>query len=290
MVDFAKLLKEKQTMARDKERKRKREDEDEETSASDIGKELQELESAWSEAEVQEGFGDLPDDTYQMKVTKAYLNKSKSSGRLQLTVEFTVATGKFKNRKKWSHLGIVDAQSLGFVKTLFARLKLDPPKKLAELNDEETLEKLLDITCECSVKTRGDFQNVYVNKLIDLDEEAEDADDWEPSNRSKKSKDEDEGDDEDEKPKKKRADDADEEGDEDEKPRKRDREEEDEDDEPPKKKSRRDEEDEDEDDEPKKKSKSEDEDEEDEDERPKKKRRDEDEDAEDDRPRKKSKF
>lgn len=253
-------------MARDKEKKRKREDEEpEETSAEDIGKELQELESAWSEAEVQEGFGDLPDDTYQMKVTKAYLNKSKSSGRLQLTVEFTVATGKFKNRKKWSHYGIVDAQSLGFVKTLFARLKLDPPKKLAELNDEETLEKLLDITCECSVKTRGDFQNVYVNKPIDLDEaETEDADDWEPSNRSKKSKNEE---DEDDEPKKKSK--RDEEEDEDDEPRKKrkDEEEDEEDDEPPTKK-KRDEEEEDEDEPPKKKSRRDDNDE---DEKPKKK-------------------
>jgi len=285
MVDFAKRLKEKRQMARDKERKGRRRDEGDEDkgdSAEDIEKDLGELESAWSETEAQEGFGDIPDDTYQAKITGANINRSKSSKRLQLTVEFTIMAGKYKNRKKWSHYGLETPENLGWVKGLFARLKIDPPKKLGMLT--EACEQLIGTTCEISVKTRGEFQNVYVQKPIDIDDAPEDADDWEPSDRSKKSKDRDDDDDDDDR-KKSKKDDADDDDDDDHSSKSKRRDDDDDDEDKPKKKSR-DEDDgdgDDDDDDARSKSKKDDDDDDDDRKSSKSKRDDDDDDEGDDR-------
>lgn len=280
-------------MARDKERRpKRRDDEDRGGNEEDIEKDLADLESAWEESEAQEGFGDIPDDTYQAKITGANINRSKSSNRLQLTVEFTIMVGKYRNRKKWSHYGLETPENLGWVKGLFARLKIDPPKKLSML--AEACEQLVNATCEISVKTRGDFQNVYVQKPIDIDETVEDADDWEPSDRSKKGKDRGD-DDDDDKPRKGRDDDDDDDADD--KPKSKKREDDDDDDDKSAKSKRRD--DDDDDDDRGNKSKRRDDDDDDDaddaddddkgDDRPKKRSKDDDDD--DERPAKrKSKF
>ena len=175
-------------MAREQDRKnRKRKDEDEDAKPVDVESELEELEGAWDEAEDKgDSFGDIPDDKYQSKVSGARIVKSQSSGRMQIAWEFTIISGEYKNRKKWAYDGIETKENLDYVKTRLARLKLNIPKKIKDL--PEVLEAAIGLTCEIQVKTRGDFQNVYVNKLIDVDDadtgNAAD-DDWDAADRSK---------------------------------------------------------------------------------------------------------
>ncbi len=288
-------------MARDPERKKRKREDDEEVKPINVEDELAELEGAWDESEDKgDTFGDIPDNRYQTKVTKVEIAKSQSSGRLQIAWEFTIMTGEFKNRKKWAYDGLETKENFDYVKTRLARLGINVKKK--KIQDlPELLEACVGLTCEVQVKTRGDFQNVYVNKLIDIDAEGDgggDEDDWKPSKRSKDT-DEDAEDDE---PKKKSRRDDDDDADEDE-PKKKSKSDEDEDDDAdedrPAKKSKREEADEDgDDDEPpaKKKAKASDDDDDadEDDDRPakKSKSKDEDDDAdEDDEPRrKKSKF
>lgn len=254
-------------MARDKDsRKKRRDDEEVENEPVNIEEELADLESAWDEAEEKSG-GEITDGTYQARVTGAKIGKSKASGRLQVAWEFTIISGEFKNRKAWTYSGLETKENLGWLKTMLARLKLSIPKKLTDL--PEILEAAIGLTAEIRLKTKGDFQNLHVQKLIDVDgEEVENGgDDWEPSDRSKgkgdkkKSRDEDEDedsdeDDEDTKAVKRRAKQEDDREDEAEES------DEDDDDEPKKGKSKKskdeddeDEDDADEDDEPKSKSK-----------------------------------
>lgn len=292
-------------MARDPERKKKRRDEDdaEEARPVNIEAELKELESAWSEAEDRgDQFGDIPDGTYQVKITKATINKSQSSKRLQISWEFTIISGDLKNRKKFAHDGLETKENMDYVKTRLARLGVDVEgTKLGDM--PEILESVIGKTCEIKVKTRGDFQNAYVQKLIELeegdedetdevDEDApkkkrkvsEDDEEWAPSERSKSKKDADEDEDEDDEPKKKSKSEDDDESEDDEDepaPKKKskreepedDDEESDEDDEPAPKKKSRDADDEDEDEAPKKKSKKSEDDDEDDDEAPVKKKK-----------------
>jgi hypothetical protein len=289
MVDFRKRLEE-ERMARDPDRKKKSRREDEEDAKPvDVEAELKELESAWDEAEDKgDSFGDIPDDVYQAKVSKATIGKSQSSGRMQVAFEFTIISGEFKNRKKWAYDGLETKENMDYLKTRLARLGVDVKKlKISDL--PEALESILGTTCEIKVKTRGDFQNTYVQKQIDVDDvedggDSDDEKDWKPSKRSR-------DEDEDDEPKKKSKRDEDESDDaDDDEPKKksRDEDEADEDDEP-KKKSRRDEDEDEDDDKPKKKSKDEDEDDDADDEKPAKKSKDEDEDEDDDEPKKKAK-
>lgn len=254
-------------MARDPDRKKKRRDEDDdrEEKPVNVEEELQELEGAWDEAEDKgDSFGDIPDDRYQAKVTGARIGKSKSSNRIQIAWEFTIISGEYKNRKKWAYDGLETKENLDYVKTRLARLKVKIPKKISDGGLAEALEACIGLTCEIQVKTRGDFQNVYVNKLIDVDsDDVQDADDWKPSKRSR-------DDDDDDKPKKSRDDDDDE-------PKKKSRDDDDDDDRKERSKRR----DDDDDDAPRKRSRDDDDD----DDKPRKRRDDDD----DDRPRK-SKF
>src|SRR6185503_6073096 len=97
------------------------------------------------------------------------------SGRLQVSFQFVILSGEYKNRKLWSHQGLETAENMGWFKAMLAKLELKIPKKLKDLPD--ILEEAIDLTCEVTVKTRGEYQNVYVNKLIDPDEDVEEDED-----------------------------------------------------------------------------------------------------------------
>jgi len=148
------------------------------SSGGDIEDELAELEDQWDDAEEME-FGDVPDGRYQASVTGVEVAHSKSSGRLQINVEFTILSGEFRNRKLFEHWGLDTPEGISWAKTYLARMGLTCSMK--ELADK--LEELKGTAVEVNVKTKGDFQNVRPTKEIEAPEEgaaAPDVSDFDP--------------------------------------------------------------------------------------------------------------
>lgn len=172
-----------------KEKKRRDEDEDEEEEQGkkrSVKKALKRIDD-WDDTE-EMSFEDVPDGKYQVRIEAARLNTSKSSGRLQVSMEFTVLTGKFKGRKLFAHYGLDTPDNRGYFRTYLARMGIEwPDKDVLEGALEELVEKLAKV----SVKTRGEFQNVRIEGAIDeedVEEEPEEEDTDEDESKSSKKK------------------------------------------------------------------------------------------------------
>lgn len=134
---------------------------------------------AWRKAEAKEGRSPVEDGTYLARIKSATLNESKTSGREQVTIEFEVLDGGMEGRHIWNHMGLDTDEGFEWFKGLLNTLEVEIPGDISELPD--TLEELKGIGCEITVKTKNEFQNVYVNELAEItedgDEEEEAADD-----------------------------------------------------------------------------------------------------------------
>jgi hypothetical protein len=229
------------------------------------------------------GFAEYDDGKYRFQLRKAEAGKSNSSNRPQVIMTWKFLDGDYKGQLYKSYRGIQNADD-------FYYLFLDMKRLGYEIDDPADLPELLETLSKDKPKvsgglvTKGEYQNLRINKLIDGDEdeddEEDDDDDKPKKKKGKKSKDDDDDDDADE------DEDGDDDDEEEEKPKRKgkkksksddedDEEEEDDDDDEDEKPSRRrkskkkKDEDEDEEDED---SDDEDEDEEEE-EKPKKKRK-----------------
>lgn len=153
-------------------------------------------------------FTELPDGRYLARLTKAEVTESKSSGRLQVAWTYKIAEGEYEGDTKMDFDGIETADNLTFLARKLRRFGFtslpDDLEEVIQLLEELGKRKPL---CKISLKTRGEFQNVYVDKAIDADDEDEaledasaDADEAEDEDEESEDEAEDdaEGEDEDE--------------------------------------------------------------------------------------------
>jgi hypothetical protein len=163
-------------------KKKKQVEETEDTGVKDIDAALAALDDEdWADTEEQ-GFSEVPDGNYIVKINKAVINNAKSSGRLQVSWEMTVvceadgSDSEFKGRKIFKHDGINNSDARGWFKSGLARLGVMWPKKAAKL--PKTLEELIDTHAEIKVKTKEESDFVAKNFVRAVDEsEIPDADD-----------------------------------------------------------------------------------------------------------------
>jgi len=120
------------------------------------------------------GFTDIPDGRYLARLMKTEVTESKSSGRLQVAWSYKVVEGDFENEMKISFDGIETAQNLAFLARAMKRFGFtslpDDLDEVIALLEELSKRKPL---CRITLKTRGEFQNVYVDKVFDPDDESE---------------------------------------------------------------------------------------------------------------------
>lgn len=251
----------------------------------DLDRYLSKTKSKWKEAaerakENKGGFAEFDDGKYVMRLVKAEANKSQA-GRPQVVSSWKFMDGDYKGQVYKSYRGIDSADNMYYFLLDAKRLGYDIDE--FETSDLPDLLKQMSKdkpTISASLRSKGEYQNVLINKILDeddLDEDDEDDEDDDEPKKKKKSKKRDDDEDEDDED----SDDEDDDEEEDEKPRRKKKSKKDEDDED----EEEDEEEEDDEDEKprrkKKASKSDDDDEDDEDE--------EDEDDEDDEPKRKKK-
>ena len=108
-------------------------------------------------------FDDVPDGKYQVRVMKAQLTESRK-GDPMLKWDLVVLSGPHAGRHIFKN-AVVTRDSIPFVKGDLKTLGLELPR-FSDLPAH--LDKLLDKTIEITKRTKGEFANVYFNRLIEL--------------------------------------------------------------------------------------------------------------------------
>ena len=139
-----------------------------EHGVKDISAALAELEQGWEDTEEQ-SFGDIPDGKYAVRIDEANINHSKSSGRLQVSFQMTIAEGDHRGRKLFKHDGLDTEQGRSFMRTSLARLGYEWPVDPKAL--PETLQSIVGSAAQVTARTKAgsDIQNVYFDKALDAD-------------------------------------------------------------------------------------------------------------------------
>jgi len=110
-------------------------------------------------------FDEIPDGKYNVNVDKVELSESKA-GKPMLKWTFKIIAGDFKGRKMWKY-NMIEAEKLSWLKKDLAKAGM----KLAKLSElEGQLESLLDTKLEITKKTKNDFDAIYINAKIEIDD------------------------------------------------------------------------------------------------------------------------
>ena len=108
-------------------------------------------------------FDEVPDGKYQVRIMKAQLAKS-SKGDPMIKWDLVALSGPHAGRHIFKN-SVITRDSIPFVKGDLKTLGLELPR-FSDLPD--CLDKLLDKTVEITKRTKGEFTNVYFNRLIEL--------------------------------------------------------------------------------------------------------------------------
>lgn len=130
--------------------------------AGDNWDELAGLDAEFDQAKPIET-GDLPDGKYQVRIEKAYLDKSQA-GNAMLKYDLIILSGAHAGRHLFKNSVLLQA-ALGFFKADLKVLGITLPK-FHELPN--FLDQMIDQTLEVTKKTKNEYSNVYFNKRIDI--------------------------------------------------------------------------------------------------------------------------
>jgi hypothetical protein len=148
------------------------------------------------------GFEEFDDGRYKMKATDAKIGVSKNK-RVQVIITWKFMSGEYKGKEKLDFEGLVEDHLEYLLRKLDA---MGYDTSSLENLDDDLKEILTDIKkskpeCRVRLKTKGEFQNVYVDGLLGDGDDEDDED--EEDDESESDDDDDEEDDEDEDDKKK---------------------------------------------------------------------------------------
>ena len=128
---------------------------------------LAQLDNEYQEAPVEEReFDEVPDGKYQVKVEKAEIVRSQTSGNPMLKWTLKIFGPKFAGRFMWRN-NVITSENLKWLKTDLHTCGV-VLGSLSELPSR--LKDLLDINLEVTKKTKGENENIYINRRIVIDE------------------------------------------------------------------------------------------------------------------------
>ena len=109
----------------------------------------------------------VPDATYQVVVDRVELTTARSSGNPMLRWTLRILGPRHEGRLLWRHNLIVTKENLKWLKSDLHICGLDL-QKLSELGRH--LDRLLDVKLEVKKVTRGENENVYLNRRIETED------------------------------------------------------------------------------------------------------------------------
>ncbi len=117
-----------------------------------------------------DGFTKLPDNEYQTRLDKLYINRSKK-GRMQTVWEFEVISGTHSFRKIVKFSGMDTAAGLDFLTRDLRKVGIDNFKwSNVQTQFSQPLDKLFLLQLVTKIKNEQTFQSIYILKLLNQDE------------------------------------------------------------------------------------------------------------------------
>lgn len=140
------------------------------------------------------GFQEYDDGRYLGRLVSAKIGQSQSSNRLQVDFGWKFEDGQYEGKIKHNYQGLETEDNLFFLGRDLEKLGYELPDDLTELPailaDIEKSKPMADIV----LKTKGDFQNLYVRKVYSGDDDEEEASDEEAAEGDEPEADEEETD------------------------------------------------------------------------------------------------
>ena len=136
-----------------------------------------ELKSAWKTAHETKdefsGFATYEDGRYFAALTDASRGESKASGRDQVVFEFTFLDGDYKGKTVRDFNGLDRAESIPFLIRKIESMGFEAPEDPDDL--EDLLKKMVKAHPKFRIilKTKGEYQNLYIDKLLEEGEAPE---------------------------------------------------------------------------------------------------------------------
>ena len=129
---------------------------------------LAQFDNEYTEAEVEDrDFDTPPDGKYQVVVDRVELTRTQTTNNPMLKWTLRILGPTHVGRLLWRNNVIATAENIKWLKTDLFTCGLQI-EKLSDL--PSNLEKLLDVKLEVTKRTKGDNENVYLNKRIITDD------------------------------------------------------------------------------------------------------------------------
>jgi hypothetical protein len=143
------------------------------TGTSDL--DLAQFDDDFAEAPVEEReFEDVPDGKYQVKVEKVELTRAQSSGNPMLKWTLKILGPRCAGRLLWRNSVMASKENLKWLKTDLHTCGVD----IAKLSDlPNRLGDLLDVTLEITKRTKGENENIYLNRRVVVEDLGDAGDD-----------------------------------------------------------------------------------------------------------------
>ncbi len=125
------------------------------------------------DAPVEERAESVPDGKFQVNVDKVELTWTKVNNHPMLKWTLRILGPKYANRLLWRNSVLASKENVRWLKSELHMCGV-VIEKLSDL--PANLERLLDVKLEVTKKTKGDSENVYLNRRIVLDDAAEPVD------------------------------------------------------------------------------------------------------------------
>ncbi len=140
-----------------------------------MGKNLKSLKGLWKKANENKGaggFDEFEDGRYLTSISDAEVNESQGTGRLQIMIAYKVQEGEFAGKTKRSYTGLDTEMGVQIAVNTLARLGVEvvDPEELEE-GIKELIGKVVKIQLKTKSGKSGEFQNVYVLKVMGKDAE-----------------------------------------------------------------------------------------------------------------------
>ncbi len=128
---------------------------------------LSQFDDDYDSAEVEDReFDVVPDGKYQVMVERVELSRAKSSGNPMLKWTLKILAPSHVGRLLWRNNVMASKENIKWLKNDLHTCGLEL-EKLSDL--PERLNDLLDLTLEVTKRTRGENENIYLNRRIEID-------------------------------------------------------------------------------------------------------------------------
>lgn len=129
---------------------------------------LSHLDETWKNTEVtDDNRSEIPDGKYLCRVEEVELKESKA-GKPMLAQRLLILDGKYKGRKLFRNSMLVTEENVKYLKKDLITLGIEL-ERLSDLPNH--LNSLLDIEVQVTVKTKGEYQNVWIDKRLGVEDD-----------------------------------------------------------------------------------------------------------------------